>query len=86
MFVKSCLVKKDGDLGVMELFTYYQAWCSANIVPPISSKAFTKIAKAQIEFEFGLRFRHDVGTEASNRGWKGVGFANNQSNASGIGH
>jgi putative DNA primase/helicase len=75
MFVKSCLVRKDGDLGVMELFTYYQAWCSKNIVPPISSKAFTRIARAQIEFQFGLRFRHDVGEEASNRGWKGVGIA-----------
>ena len=41
-FVRSCLIKKrDGELGVVDLYEHYQEWCRENHVRPFASRPFT---------------------------------------------
>ena len=45
-FVRSCLVKKkDGELGVVDLYAHYQQWCRENHIRPFPSRPFTSTAK-----------------------------------------
>jgi len=73
-FVRSVLVKsRDAEVGSVELYEHYQAWCKKHQVPPFSSKEFNQIAKTEIETGLGLRYRHDLGgTGGCVRGWKGL--------------
>ena len=74
-FVRACLVKKrDGELGVVDLYEHYQKWCRENHVRPFASRAFTSTAKEEIEIGLGLKLRHDLdGTNGkAKRGWKGL--------------
>jgi len=76
-FVRSCLVKKkEAELGVVDLYAYYQEWCRLNHVRPFASRPFTSTAKEEIEIEMGMKLRHDL--EGRNgkakRGWKGLGL------------
>ena len=75
-FVQPCLEKrKDSEITAVDLYADYQEWCQENHVGPVPSKAFTQVAKEQIELNLGLRYRHDLGgVEGTNRGWKGVGL------------
>ena len=76
-FVRSCLVKKrDGELGVVDLYEHYQQWCRENHVRPFPSRAFTSTAKEEIEIGLGMKLRHDLegGNGKAKRGWKGLGL------------
>ena len=74
-FVRSCLVKKrDAELGVVDLYSFYQEWCRLNHVRPFASRPFTAAAKEEIEIGLGMKLRHDLdGTNGkARRGWKGL--------------
>ena len=74
-FVRSCLVKKrDGELGVVDLYGHYQKWAKLNHVRPFSSRPFTSTAKEEIEIGLGMKLRHDLegGNGKARRGWKGL--------------
>ena len=74
-FVRSCLVKKrDGELGVFDLYEHYQNWCRDNHLRSFPSKPFSRIAKEKIEITWGLKLRHDLLGENGKprRGWKGL--------------
>jgi P4 family phage/plasmid primase-like protien len=74
-FVRSCLVKKkDGELGVVDLYGHYQEWCRENHLRSFPSKSFSRIAKEEIEITWGLKLRHDLPGENGKprRGWKGL--------------
>ena len=74
-FVRSCLVKKrDGELGVVDLYAHYQEWTKLNHVRPFASRAFTSTAKEEIEIAMGMKLRHDLegGNGKAKRGWKGL--------------
>ena len=74
-FVRSCLVKKrDGELGVVDLYAHYQNWCRENHVRPFASRPFTATAKEEIEIAMGMKLRHDLasGNGKAKRGWKGL--------------
>ncbi|MGO8926292.1 MAG: phage/plasmid primase, P4 family [Limisphaerales bacterium] len=74
-FVRACLVKKrDGELGVVDLYEHYQNWCRLNHVRPFSSRPFTSTAKEEIEIGLGLKLRHDLegGNGKARRGWRGL--------------
>ena len=59
--------KKDGELGVVDLYEHYQEWCRENHVRPFPSRPFTSTAKEEIEIGLGMKLRHDLeGGE-----WKG---------------
>jgi P4 family phage/plasmid primase-like protien len=76
-FVRSCLVKKrDGELGVVDLYSFYQEWCRENHVRPFASRPFTSTAKEEIEIGLGMKLRHDLASEngKARRGWKGLGL------------
>ena len=65
--------KKDGVLGMADLYEKYQAWCKTHQLAPFSSKLFGQIAKAEIETGFGLKYRHDLAENGGvRRGWKGL--------------
>ena len=52
-FVRSCLVKKrNAELGVLDLYAHYQSWCRLNHVRPFASKAFSRVAKDEIEITY----------------------------------
>jgi phage/plasmid-associated DNA primase len=73
-FVRACLAKKrDGELGVVDLYEHYQNWCRENHVRPFASRAFTSTAKEEIEIAMGMKLRHDLegGNGKARRGWKG---------------
>ena len=64
------------ELGVVDLYEKYQAWCKKHQLPPFSSKPFSQIAKAEIEIGLGLKYRHDlVSGGGVMRGWKGLALA-----------
>jgi len=47
-FVRSRLVKKrDGELGVLDLYGHYQEWCRENYLRTFPSRPFSRIAKAR---------------------------------------
>ncbi|MGO8929336.1 MAG: hypothetical protein ACLQU3_20920 [Limisphaerales bacterium] len=74
-FVRACLVKKrDGELGVVDLYGHYQEWAKLNHVRPFASRPFTATAKQEIEIGLGLKLRHDLegGSGKAKRGWKGL--------------
>jgi phage/plasmid-associated DNA primase len=74
-FVRSCLAKKrDGELGVVDLYEHYQVWCRDNHVRPFPSRPFTSTAKEEIEIGLGLKYRHDLASEngKARRGWRGL--------------
>ena len=74
-FVRSCLVKKrDGELGVVDLYGHYQNWCRENHVRPFASRPFTATAKEEIEIAMGMKLRHDLASEngKTKRGWRGL--------------
>jgi phage/plasmid-associated DNA primase len=74
-FVRACLVeKRNAELGVVELYAHYQTWCRSNHVRPFASKAFSRVAKDEIEITFGLKVRHDLAGEnrRARRAWKGL--------------
>jgi phage/plasmid-associated DNA primase len=76
-FVRSALVKKkDGELGVMDLYEHYQKWCKDNHIRPLASRPFTATAKEVIKIGMGRKLSHDLkgGTGKAKRGWKGVGI------------
>jgi hypothetical protein len=76
-FVRSCLVKKkDGELGVVDLYEHYQEWCRENHLRSFPSKPFSRIAEEEIEITWGLKLRHDLPGENGKprRGWKGLGL------------
>ncbi len=76
-FVRSCLVKKrDAELGVVDLYSFYQEWCRENHVRPFASRPFTSTAKEEIEIGLGMKLRHDLegGKGRAKRGWKGLGL------------
>jgi len=76
-FVRSCLVKKrDGELGVLDLYEYYQKWCKENHIRPFPSRPFTATAKEEIEITMGMKLRHDLegGNGKAKRGWNGLPF------------
>ena len=76
-FVRSCLVKKrDGELGVVDLYEHYQEWCRDNHLRSFPSKPFSRIAKEEIEITMGLKLRHDLPGEngKTRRGWKNLGL------------
>ncbi len=65
-------------MAVVDLYGHYQEWCQANRIRPFASQAFTSVAKGEIELKLGLRYRHDLGEQATIRGWKGVGLVNSE--------
>ena len=74
-FVRACLVKKkDGELGVVDLYAHYQEWCRLNHVRPFPSRPFTLQAKEEIEIGMGRKLSHDLkgGNGKAKRGWKGL--------------
>jgi hypothetical protein len=74
-FVRCSLVqKKDAELGVLDRYAHYQNWCRLNHVRPFASKAFSQVAKDEMEISFGLKVRHDLPGEnqRARRGWKNV--------------
>jgi P4 family phage/plasmid primase-like protien len=74
-FVRSCLVeRRNAELGVLDLYAHYQNWCRFNHVRPFASKAFSRVAKEEIEITFGLKVRHDLPGEnrRARRAWKGL--------------
>jgi len=74
-FVRSCLVKKkDGELGVVDLYEHYQEWCRENHLRSFPSKPFSRIAEEEIEITWGLKLRHDLPGENGKprRGWRGL--------------
>jgi len=74
-FVGSCLVKKrDGELGVVDLYGHYQEWCRLNHVRPFASRPFTSTAKEEIEMGMGRKLSHDLkgGNGKAKRGWRGL--------------
>jgi hypothetical protein len=74
-FVRACLIKKrDGELGVVDLYEHYQEWCRENHLRSFPSKPFSRIAKEEIEITWGLKLRHDLPGENGKprRGWKGL--------------
>ena len=76
-FVRSRLVKKrDGELGVVDVYAHYQNWCRENHVRPFASRPFTATAKEEIEIGLGMKLRHDLegGNGKTRRGWKGLGL------------
>jgi|ERR1035437_1212876 hypothetical protein len=76
-FVRARLVKKrDGELGVVDLYQHYQEWCRDNHLRSFPSKPFSRIAKEEIEITWGLKLRHDLPGENGKprRGWKGLGL------------
>jgi P4 family phage/plasmid primase-like protien len=77
-FVRSCLLKKrDGELGVVDLYSFYQGWCRENHVRPFACRPFTSTAKEEIEIGLGMKLRHDLASDdgKASRGWKGLGLA-----------
>ena len=66
--------KRDGELGVVDLYAHYQNWCRENHVRPFASRPFTATAKEEIEIGLGLKLRHDLASEngKAKRGWKGL--------------
>ena len=68
--------KRDGELGVVDLYWHYQNWCRENHIRPFPSRAFTSTAKEEIEIGLGMKLRHDVASEngKAKRGWKGLGL------------
>ena len=49
-FVRSCVVKRrDAELGVVDLYGHYQERCRENHLRSFPSKAFSRIAKEEIE-------------------------------------
>jgi hypothetical protein len=66
--------KRDGELGVVDLYEHYQQWCRENHLRSFPSKPFSRIAKAEIEITWGLKLRHDLPGENGKprRGWKGL--------------
>ncbi|MEI8287905.1 MAG: phage/plasmid primase, P4 family [Verrucomicrobiota bacterium] len=89
-YVRNCLVKrKDGVVGIVELYENYQLWCRQHHLQPFSSRQFNQIAKTELEIELGLKYRHDLPSENGGwmRGWKGLamveaGEVQNAKNAS----
>lgn len=76
-FVRCKIVKKkEGQMGVVELYEHYQKWCRDNHIRPFASKGFSKIVKEEIEINLGIKSRHDLPGETGKprRGWKGLGF------------
>jgi hypothetical protein len=76
-FVRSCLVKKkDAELGLVDLYSFYHEWCRDNHLRSFPSKPFSRIAKEEIEITWGLTLRHDLpGDNGKPRmGWKGLGL------------
>jgi phage/plasmid-associated DNA primase len=74
-FVRSALVKKkDGVTGAVDLYEKYQMWCRTNQLQPFAYKKFQKTVKADVEINFGLKYRHDLVGENGKamRGWKGL--------------
>jgi len=74
-FVRSCLVKKkDGVLGMADLYEKYQSWCKNHELPPFAYKQFSRTARTEIETGLGLKYRHDmIGLNGkAGRGWKGL--------------
>ena len=56
-FVRSCLVKKrDGELGVVDLYAHYQNWCRENHLRSFPLKLFSRTAKEEIEITWGPNF------------------------------
>jgi len=65
--------KKDGVLGMVDLYEKYQGWCKKHQLLPFSSKEFGQVAKTAIETGLGLRYRHDlVAGGGVMRGWKNL--------------
>jgi hypothetical protein len=66
--------KRDGELGVVDLYAHYQEWCLENHLRAFPSKAFSRIAKEEIEIGLGMKLRHDLegGNGKAKRGWKGL--------------
>jgi len=59
-----------------DLYAHYQSWRRLNHVRPFAAKAFSQVAKEEIEITFGLKVRHDLPDEnqRSRRAWKGLAF------------
>jgi len=79
-FVRSCIVKKkDGVLGVMDLYCHYQQWCRDSHIRPFTARTFTATAREEIEIGFGMKLRHDLegGNGKAKRGWRGLGLVGN---------
>jgi phage/plasmid-associated DNA primase len=77
-FVRSCLrKKKDGEVGVVDLYGHYQSWCRLNHIRPFASRPFTGTAKEEIEIGLGLKPRHDLdgANGKAKRGWRGLALA-----------
>jgi hypothetical protein len=68
--------KRDGELGVVDLYGHYQEWAKLNHVRPFASRPFTSTAKEEIEIGLGMKLRHDLASEngKAKRGWKGLGL------------
>jgi len=68
--------KRDGEVGVVDLYERYQNWCRQNHLRSFPSKPFSCIAKEEIEITWGLKLRHDLPGENGKprRGWKGLGL------------
>jgi hypothetical protein len=68
--------KKDGELGVVDLYSIYQEWCRENHIRPFASRPFAATAKEEIEIGMGMKLRHDLegGNGRAKRGWKGLGL------------
>jgi hypothetical protein len=68
--------KRDGELGVVDLYEHYQDWCRENHIRPFASRPFTATAKEEIEIGLGMKLRHDLegGNGKAKRGWKGMGL------------
>jgi hypothetical protein len=59
---------------VVDQYEYYQQWCRENHLRSFPSKAFSRIAKEEIEITWGLKLRHDLpgDNRKPRRGWKGL--------------
>ena len=73
-FVHSKLEKRrDGVMGVADLYELYQSWCREHGLEPFTSKQFSQIVKQEIAVKLGLKYRHDLpGLGGCVRGWKNL--------------
>ena len=72
-FVRSCLVKKrDEELGVVDLYSFYQEWCRENHIRPFASRAFTSTANEVLSPKW--RFSKSLRQRGQPSGARGLSY------------
>jgi hypothetical protein len=66
--------ERNAELGAADLYAHYPNRCRLNHIKPCASKAFSRVAREEIEITFGLKVRHDLpgGNQRARRAWKGL--------------